>query len=153
MPEPNAQDAILYIQLLNATQGDTQAEARRWVFTDFGAKDYEALNGSYPVGSPERTRLTTVMAFFESVGVLVSRGLLNEDVYFDAPLGFEFLWPLVKPLLQGWKAGDASAWENLEWLGLRFEFWRRESWKPKLEESPPDKSPEKKEPTVRGFQH
>lgn len=155
MPEPNGQDAILYVQLLNATQGDTQTEARRWVFSDFNAKDYGELNSSYPVGSLERTRLLTVMAFFESVGVLVSRGLLNEDVFFDAPLGFEFLWPLVKPVIPGWReaGGDQAAWENIDWLGLRFEFWRKETWKSKLQEHPPDESPEKKEPTVRGFQH
>jgi len=88
MPEPSGQDAILYVQLLNATQGETQTEARRWVFGDFNAKNYEELNSSYAVGSLERTRLTTVMGFFESIGVLVSRGLLNEDVFFDAPLGF-----------------------------------------------------------------
>jgi len=34
MPEPSGQDAILYVQLLNATQGETQTEARRWVDAD-----------------------------------------------------------------------------------------------------------------------
>jgi redox-sensitive bicupin YhaK (pirin superfamily) len=62
---------------VNATQGETQTEARRWVFGDFNAKNYEELNSSYAVGSLERTRLTTVMGFFESIGVLVSRGLLT----------------------------------------------------------------------------
>ncbi|MFY9614948.1 MAG: hypothetical protein WAT58_06075 [Candidatus Dormiibacterota bacterium] len=155
MPEPTGQDAILYVQLLNSTQTEAQVVARSWVFSKFKAKNYEDLDQQHPVGSSERAQLTTVMAFFESVGVLVSRGLLSEDVYFDGPLGFEYLWPLVKPLIPGWqKAGGSEAtWENVQWLGQRYEVWLKESWKPKLEAIPPDKPPEKQEPHVRGFQH
>ncbi len=155
MPEPTGQDAAFYLQLLNISQGETQAAARRWVLGDFKSATYDALDAKHPVGSVERAHLTNVMGFFESAGVLVSRGLLNEDVFFDAPFGFELLWPMVKPLVADWQksAGDLAVWENLQWLGLRLETWKVERWKSKIEAFPPDKPPEKPEPAIRGFQH
>ncbi len=155
MPEPTREDAGIYIKLLDISQSGAQAEARRWVLGDFKCASYEELNAKHAVGSVERTYLTSVMAFFESVGVLVSRGLLNEDVFFDAPLGFEMLWPMVKHIIADWQtgAGDPAAWENVQWLGIRMDSWKEQSWKSKLEAIPPDRPPEKVEPAIRGFQH
>ena len=38
-------------------------------------------------------------------------------------------------------------------LGLRYEHWRNDRWKPKLEAIPTDRPAEKVEPAIRGFQH
>jgi hypothetical protein len=155
MPEPTHDDAALFLKLLEITQLPTHSEARRWVLTEFSAGSHGELDSKYPSGSPERAHLTNVLGFFESAGVLVSRGLLHEDVFFDAPFAFDGLWPKIGPLLDDWQkqAGDPAIWENVAWLGLRYEQWRENRWRPKLEMAPPDKAPQRGEPTVRGFQH
>lgn len=154
MPEPTKDDARLYLQLLEISQEGAHAEARRWTMYDFAATSYEELNTKYPPGSVERTYLTNVVIFFESAAVLVSRGLLHEDVFFDAPFGFQELWPRLKPIIEQWQKANPNSgvWENLYWLGLRMETWL-EHQKPKLEAMPPDMPPEKVEPAIRGFHH
>jgi len=155
MAEPTGQDALLYTQLLAITQTEHHARARRWVQFDFDAGSYRELEQKYPPGSEERDRLVVVMGFYESAGVLVSRGLLHEDVFFDAPYNFDTVWPKLKAIVSEWQAAaeDPAVWENFNWLGLRYDAWLRERWQSKLEMIPPDRSPARPEPHVRGFSH
>jgi hypothetical protein len=155
MPEPTREDANLYLKLLAISQGGAHAEARRWVFSDFTAVSFDELNSRHPPGSVERDHLVNVMRFFESAAVLVSRGLLHEDVFFDEPFGFDVIWPRLKPIVGSWQksAGDPAVWENVQWLGMRMEAWREQRWQPKRELSPPDRQPDRSEPAIRGFQH
>jgi hypothetical protein len=86
--------------------------------------------------------------------VLVSRGLLHEDLFFDAPFALGAIWPKLKPILEEWRAAskDPADLENFYWLGKRYEVWRDKRWKPKLETAPVDEEPNRVEPHVRGFQ-
>jgi hypothetical protein len=129
-------------------------DARRWLLTDFSASSAKELDQKYPAGGDERAGLTNIIGFFEAAGVLVSRGLLHEDVFFDAPFALGAIWPRLKPILEEWRAAseDPAELENFYWLGRRYEVWREKRWKPKLEAFPPDEEPNRVEPHVRGFQ-
>src|SRR5262249_53259432 len=152
-PEATKEDAQLYLELLRITQQTKQAEARRWVFGEFEASNFDELDAKYPRGSAERDRLINVLTFYESAGVLVSRGLLDEDVFFDSSVGLEVVWPRVEALIDSWQRSQSAPaiWENVVWLGRRLAAWREERWKPKLEAVPPDRSPATAEPSIRGF--
>ena len=152
MPEPTAEDASVYMRLFEIASSPAQAEARSWILSELAVESYKDLDKRHPAGSAERDRLATSLGFYESVGMLVSRGLLNEDVFFDAPFGFDLVWPRLVTILDEWRkaAKDEATWENVRWLGRRYEIWKKESWKPKLEAMPPEKGPAK-EPQVRGF--
>ena len=98
---------------------------------------------SIHAAATRRNLLFNVLAFYEGAAVLVSRGLLHEDVFFDSPFGFELLWPLVSPLIGEWQqaANDPAVWENVQWLGKRYEWWHEHVWKPKLQSTPPQPEP------------
>jgi hypothetical protein len=153
VPEPTREDARLYLQLLEITQGAYQARARRWVIHELDAQTFKELSTKYPPRSEEGQWIVDVLGFFESAGVLVSRGLLHEDVFFDQPFGLEMLWPKFESIVDDWQKStkDAGTWENLQWLARRHKSWRAKTWKPKSEMAPPDESPEKRESHVRGF--
>lgn len=146
MARPNQQDATLYLYLRIAEQIGRQSEARQWSFTSFDAKTYAEMNQKYPRGSKEREHITNVLGFYESAGVLVSRKLHHEDVFFDAPFGFEMVWGKIGPFIRKWQqaANDPAAWENVEWLGKRYEWWQKNVWKPKMQVNPPNVSKPKK---------
>ena len=73
--------------------------------------------------------------------MLINRGLLHEDVFFDAPLGFDVLWERIGKILIEWnKATDPCTWENVVWLGKRYDIWGRYVWKSKLDAVPPDRA-------------
>ena len=145
MPAPTGEDAHIYLQLLEMTQQPHFIESRRWVAHELDVNSVKALDAKYPEGSAERGRVAGVLGFYESVGALVSRGLLHEDLFFDAPLGFEHVWSRTEALVLDWQkaSGNAAVFENLAWLAQRYESWRETVWKPKAESNPPDKAPGK----------
>ena len=143
MPAPTSEDAHLYLQLLQLEQQPQFIEAKEWVLHELDVSTEKQLNEKHARGTAERSRLIQVLGFYESAGALVSRGLVHEDLFFDAPLGFETVWPKVGALLVDWQktAGDDSVWENVVWLGRRYENWRETVWKPKVEAIPTDRPP------------
>lgn len=143
MPAPNTEDAHLYLQLLEMTQQPQFVEARNWVAYELEASTLKEFNDKYHAAATERARVTSVLTFYDSVGALVSRGLLHEDLYFDAPLGFDTVWPRVESLVLDWQKStkDESVWENVRWLARRYESWRDTSWRPKSEAIPADRPP------------
>ena len=145
MPAPTSEDAHIYLQLLEISQQPHFIEARRWVGHEMEATTFKELEDKYPTGSEGRARVVAVLGFYESIGVLVSRGLLHEDLFFDSPLGMEHIWQRFEGLVTDWQksADDESVWENLIWLGHRYPAWRDSSWRPKSEAIPTDRPPTK----------
>jgi hypothetical protein len=143
MPAPNSEDARIYLQLLEISQQPRLAEAIDWMVADFDASSHKEMNQRFPPGSAERSRISSVLGFYEAAGVVVSRGLLHEDVFFDAPFRFEVIWPRVEALIADWQktAKDPAVYENLVWLARRYESWHESSWRPKSEAIPTDRPP------------
>jgi hypothetical protein len=133
VPKPTKEDARLLLQLVELGQNEFSREARRWLFTEFSAQDYDEFIKKYPRGSIEHGRMLNILGFFETVGVLVSRGLLNEDLFFDLSFGLEPVWEKVAPIIPGWqKAASPALWENVQWLANRSATWRKKVWKQKV---------------------
>ena len=132
MAKPTKQDAELLLKLVELN-GSQYRESSRWVMTEFAAKDYAEFKKKYQVGSPEFTRVGDVLGFFELAGVLISNGLLNEDVFFDLSFGLTPLWKKLGPIVAGWqKDASPALWENAVWLAKRNERWQKKVWKPNL---------------------
>lgn len=133
MAKPTKQDADLLLKLVELFGHGERREAGRWIMTEFAAKDYAEFKKKYPEGSPEYLKVTDVLGFFETAGVLVSNGLLNEDVFFDLSFGLSMVWKKLGPIVAGWqKATGPSLWENAAWLAKRQERWQKKVWKPNL---------------------
>ena len=145
MPAPTGEDAHIYLQLLEMTQQPQFITDRRWVGHELDADSLKSLNSKHPEGSEERGRVAGVLGFYESIGALVSRGLLHEDLFFDAPLGFEHVWSRTQKLVEDWQkaSGNPAVFENLVWLARRYESWRETVWKPKAETTPTSSPPGK----------
>jgi hypothetical protein len=139
---PNQEDAALYVRLHALKDTPIQAEARAWFFEAFDATSLEELDARCPRGSHERHLFTEFLGFYEGIGVLVSRGLLHEDVYFDGPFALEIVWSRLGPIIgEMQEQVDPAAWENVAWLGKRYERWLRSRWRPKLVAVPPEVDP------------
>ena len=145
MPAPTTEDAHLYIQLLNTFQQPDLFQDWNWTTFTLKAGSLKELDQQHPAGSADRSRLMRVILFYESVGALVSRGLVHEDLFFDQPLGFDAFWEKTGPLVQDWiKHGSDDAFaENVVWLAARNLKWRETVWRPKSEAIPTDRPPTK----------
>jgi len=138
--DPNQEDAALYLRIWSLKDTAVQAEARAWFFERFAASTLDEFDERSPRGSRERHLFAEFLGFYEGAGVLVSRGLLHEDVYFDAPFALELVWPKVSAIVEAMQEHDPAAWENVAWLAKRYEAWRDTRWRAKLDARPPEQS-------------
>lgn len=133
MAKPTHRDAELLLKLVELYGSPHIQESRNWFIREFSAATYEEFKKKYPEGSLEYTHITNLLGFFETVGVLVTHGLLNESLFFDLSFGFELIWRKVGPIVSEWqKATTPALWENAVWLAGRSQVWAKKVWKPGL---------------------
>lgn len=129
---PTIKDAELLLRLNQTFNTPQMVESGNWFMKEFSAKDYQEFKSKYPVGSKEWAHVGDVLSSFETAGVLISHGLLNENLYFDAS-GIEFVWDKVAHIIPEWqKEAGAALWENAVWLAERQKKWKKNVWKPNL---------------------
>jgi hypothetical protein len=132
MKRATTKDAEIFLKLQDTLDTPQMREAFLWFEKEFSAKDYEEFKSKYPMGSEGHMHLSHVLGSLEIPAVLISQGLLNENLYFDAS-GIEFIWPKVEhiiPELQ--KEAGPALWENAVWLAARQKQWKKDVWKPGL---------------------
>ncbi len=130
LKKPTKRDAELLLQMSETFNTPEMRDAMTWFMKDFSAKDYKEFKSKYPDGSPGDQNLGMMLGQFETAGVLVSHGLLNENLYFDVS-GIGFVWPKVEKIVQGMqKEMGPALWENAVWLAQRQKWWAKNVWKP-----------------------
>lgn len=132
MKKATKEDAEILLKLLEITNTPQMGEAMVWFMKEFKAKDYKEFKAKYPPSSPGMRNFNVMLAQYELAGVLVSHGLLNENLYFDIS-GIEFVWGMIGNIIPGMQkeAGEAL-WENAVWLAKRQKKWKKDVWKPNL---------------------
>ena len=81
--EPDRDDAWMLLRLLEIWIADPMAEARNFMRTMPPGRTFAELREEYPPGTKEFRHIDTVLVFWETVGSLLKRGLLNEELAFD----------------------------------------------------------------------
>ncbi len=128
--KPTTKDAEILLQLLQTLDTPEARKSGMWFMKEFAAKDYQEFKSKYPEGSPEYTNVGDVLSGFELAGVLISHGLLNENLYFDTS-AIGFVWPKIAHIIPEWQKDTSPAlWENAVWLYERYQFWQKKVWKP-----------------------
>jgi hypothetical protein len=136
LTKPTKDDAEIFLMLTESFRDERTEEAFRWLMSEFKAKDYKKFKTKYPRHSEGNRNMGRILGEFETAGVLVSQGLLNEDLYFDAS-AIGFIWPMVEKIVAGMRKEMGPAlWENAAWLAERQKQWSKEVWKPGLSWKP-----------------
>ena len=115
MVKPTKQDAEMLIEIMSAYNSPSMVEARSFLRTFPAGLGFEEMLAKYPRGSEGRERFGSVMAFWDTVGILLKKGLLNQDLIFDSFLG-DPPWPTVKRFYEEAreKGNSPHEGENLE---------------------------------------
>jgi hypothetical protein len=126
--KPTYEDARLLVEMVKLTQDEKFAKARSWYFANLPEDPpmkLEEFENKFPEGSEGNEAFSLVSSHFETAGVLVKHGVLNEDLYFDRYF-VEPYWDRAKVIVreQRGKWHPAIA-ENFEWLARRAGTWRR----------------------------
>jgi hypothetical protein len=101
---------------------DNHRNAILWFLEELDANDYEGYSQKYPGASSERSHFIAVCGFFELSGVLVSYGLIDQNLYFDIfnPTPF---WNIAKPIVEGMRTKRPHIYENFELLNNKRLSW------------------------------
>ncbi len=99
MPKSSPKDAKMLLEVMSIYLSPAMLDARRfWRILPDGL-GFEELLEKYPKGSEDYERLSNIMIFWETIGSLLKRGLLNQDLAFDTFLDAP-PWPKVKRFFQ-----------------------------------------------------
>jgi len=123
-------DAMIILKLTEMRMSDKMEDAFIWMYTQYKANSYEEFKEKYPLtsGTKERKYFSTVCNFFELCGVLVLRGYLNEDLFFDLGFGLDVIWRKVKLIMDDFrKETSVRMYENFELLYDKHEEWLKKN--------------------------
>ena len=101
---------------------DNHRNAILWFLEELEANDYKEYLEKYSGASSERSHFIAVCGFFELSGVLVSYGLIDQNLYFDMfnPTPF---WNKAKPIVEGMRTKRPHIYENFELLNNKRLSW------------------------------
>ena len=122
-------EAAALLQICQIITSDDFDAAYTWLRFEFGVNTWEDVKRKFPAGSRELRYLQRVLLFVETLGDLLRRRLLSEDVVFRliGEIGLN-TWEAI----MSWVAdarremGDPALYAHIEWLAARFFDWQRE---------------------------
>jgi hypothetical protein len=119
-PKSNNTDTLLKLYEIY----DKHRDAILWFLEELNANNYEEYLEKYSGTSSGRSQFIAVCGFFELSGVLVSSGLIDQNIYFDMfnPAPF---WEKAKPIVEGMRNKRPHIYENFELLNNKRISWTK----------------------------
>ena len=126
MAEVTHEQVNLMLRLYEMRREAVMREARAWYLKDFHPKSAEEMMKMCPPGSKENAYLRQVASYWEMVANIVSRGLIDEEFFFENSGEQWIVWEALRPIANEWRAAfkNPHAWEKLEEHCKRLEAWR-----------------------------
>ncbi|HEV2138922.1 MAG TPA: hypothetical protein VGR53_08770 [Nitrososphaerales archaeon] len=108
-------------------------DSYKWLLKEFKASNYDEFIARYPPGSDGYDQVARLREFFETVGVMITHGLLDENLFFDISYHISAVWERLGPVILDWQEKiNPVIEENMAWLARRYEVWQKEVWKPDM---------------------
>lgn len=128
-PDPLSEKQVdVLLKLFTLRHEDSMDKAFHWFHTDFvkhPIHDFREFKSYYPPGTAAHTHLWRIRHFFELSGVLIERGALDADPFFDlfgAPCQYwNKLGDVIQDLRKEWNNPRLA--ENFELLAEKGRRW------------------------------
>ncbi len=126
MGEVTHEQVNLLLKLYDTRREPRLREAREWFSTNFHPKTTDDVVRLCPPGSRESAYMRMVLSYWEMVASIESRGLIDEDFFFENTGEQWMVFEQVKPILGAWRAmfGNPQFLSRLEEQCKRLEAWR-----------------------------
>jgi hypothetical protein len=126
MGEVTHEQVNLLLKLYDTRREPRLREAREWFSANFHPKSTEDVMRLCPPGSRENAYMRMVLSYWEMVASIESRGLIDEDFFFENTGEQWMVFEQVKPVLAAWRAMFSSPkfLSLLEEQCNRLEAWR-----------------------------
>jgi hypothetical protein len=127
MAKITQRDVDIFLKIAEIYNTEIDFKATCWFWGEFKEKTFEEFRERYPSGSVGFQYFEKFTSKLDLVGTLASKGLLNEDLYFEK-YGTEWAeWEKARPVIYGlrkeWNEPDYR--KNFEWLVKEGEKWKK----------------------------
>jgi uncharacterized protein DUF4760 len=125
MVKLDPQNADLLLRIYDLRREERLRRAREWVIGNFWAENLEEFNAICTPGSDENAFYRQVTTYWEMVALIVNRGMLDEDLYFESTAESLLVWLRVKNVVQELRKlrKNPLMLRNLEILAEKHEKW------------------------------
>jgi len=125
MVKLDPQNAQLLLQIYDLRREETLRRARAWILGDFWAETLEEFNAICSPGSDENAYYRQATTYWETVSLIVNRGMLDEELYFESTAEGLLTWLRVKKVVLEMRnvRKNPLLLRNLEALSERHEKW------------------------------
>lgn len=125
MVKLDPQNAQLLLQIYDLRREEMLRRARAWMLSDFWAETLEEFNAICSPGSDENAYYRQATTYWDTVSLIVNRGMLDEELYFESTAEGLMTWLRVKKVVQETRnlRKNPLLLHNLETLSDRQEKW------------------------------
>ncbi len=125
MVKLDPQNAQLLLQIYDLRREDVLRRARAWILGKFWADNLEEFNAICPPGSDENAFYRQATTYWETVSLIVNRGMLDDDLYFESSAEGLLTWHRVKNVALEMRQARKNPLilRNLETLSEKHEKW------------------------------
>jgi hypothetical protein len=126
MAQVTHEQVNLLLRLYELRRETRMRQARAWFSNQFEANTPQELISKYPGGSEESASLRMVISYWDMAAGIVSRGLVDEEMFFENSTEGWMVWERVKAIVPAQREAmkNPTYLLHLENFANRFEAWR-----------------------------
>jgi hypothetical protein len=119
------QQGQLLMQMYDLRREEKLRKARAWILGSFWAETVDEFNAVCPPGSDENAYYRQVTTYWETMSLMVNRGMVDEDLYFESSAEGLLTWLRVRKVALAMRQTRKNPLilRNLETLSERHEKW------------------------------
>src|SRR5258707_14282229 len=123
MAQVSYDEVNLMLRLYDMRREARLRQARAWFVEHFHPTSVEDMMEKYPQGSEENTYIRMVISYWEMVGSIVNRGLINDELFFESNGEIWVVWDRMRSVVPIWRAAfkNPLLFSNIEETCKRLE--------------------------------
>src|SRR3972149_7773098 len=117
--------AQLLLQIYDLRREERLRKARAWLLPNFAAGSMKEFTELYPPGTDHNAYFRQALTYWDMVAAIVNRGMIDEDLFFEATSEAMLTWLRVREVALEMRAARKNPLylRNLETLAEKQEKW------------------------------
>ena len=126
MSQASYEEVNLLLRLYDMRREPQIRKARAWFTEHFHPESPDEMMQKYPQGSEENTYIRMVISYWEMVGSIVNRGLIDDELFFESNGEIWVVWDRMRAIVPTWRAAfrNLQLFAGIEETCKRLEAWR-----------------------------
>jgi hypothetical protein len=126
MSQVSYDEVNLMLRLYDMRREPRLRQARAWFMEHFHPQSPDDMVQKYPQNTEENTYIRMVISYWEMVGSIVNRGLINDELFFESNGEIWVVWDRMRSVVPTWRSAfkNPRLFGNIEDACKRLEAWR-----------------------------